>query len=345
MVLEVERDAAGLSQMQQRLTDELVERLPDFGADVGFDGKALRSHSTGRRTARTGQPSDPDAAWGCHSYFSTDHTGREQKITKRWFGYKTHWLADVRYEIPINWTTRPANESEHRHSKALVEQYLNSPAGARCQTFVADRGLDDNPLRRMIHRSGGTAVIETRRMWQDPALPGEVHPTRALNADVIDHLIYDERGIVSCRCPQTGQIRQMAYHGVEKTRQTLKYHCPAAHYGFECLGRDQCYQDAGTPNSRCRVVRVKFDENNLRTIGTLPRNTYKWKRLYSARNALERINARSARDFNLHHHYIRGLGAMQLAVNLSLLTMQALTISAICAHQPARMRSLVRAAA
>ena len=199
MVLEVERDVAGLSQMQQRLTDELVELLPDFGADVGFDGKALRSHSTGRRTARTGPPSDPDAAWGCHSYFSTDHTGREQKITQRWFGYKTHWLADVRYEIPINWTTRPANESEHRHSKALVEQYLNSPAGARCQTFVADRGLDDNPLRRMIHRSGGTAVIETRRMWQDPALPGEVHPTRALNADVIDPLIYDERGIVSCR--------------------------------------------------------------------------------------------------------------------------------------------------
>ena len=51
VVLEVERDVAGLSQMQQRLTDELVERLPDFGADVGFDGKALRSHSTGRRTA------------------------------------------------------------------------------------------------------------------------------------------------------------------------------------------------------------------------------------------------------------------------------------------------------
>ena len=145
--------------------------------------------------------------------------------------------------------------------------------------------------------------------------------------------------------PQTGQIRQMAYHGVEKTRQTLKYHGPAAHYGFECLGRDQCYRDAGTPHSRCRVVRVKFDENNLRTIGTLPRNTYKWKRLYSARNALERINARSARDFNLHHHYIRGLGAMQLAVDLSLLTMQALAISAIRANQPARMRSLVRAAA
>ena len=99
----------------------------------------------------------------------------------------------------------------------------------------------------MIHRSGGTAVIETRRMWHDSALPGEVHPTRALNADVIDHLIYDERGIVSCRCPQTGQIRQMAYHGVEKTRQTLKYHGPAAHYGFECLGRKQCYRDAGTP--------------------------------------------------------------------------------------------------
>ena len=36
---------------------------------------------------------------------------------------------------------------------------------------------------------------------------------------------------------------------------------------------------------------------------------------------------------------------MQLAVDLSRLTMQALTISAIRARQPARMRSLVRAAA
>ena len=36
---------------------------------------------------------------------------------------------------------------------------------------------------------------------------------------------------------------------------------------------------------------------------------------------------------------------MQLAVDLSRLTMQALTISAIRANQPARMRSLVRAAA
>ena len=82
--------------MQQRRSDPLVRLLPDFGADVGFHGKALRSHST------TGQPSDLDAAWGCHSYCSTDHTGRDQKITKRWFGYKTHLLADVRYEIPIH---------------------------------------------------------------------------------------------------------------------------------------------------------------------------------------------------------------------------------------------------
>ena len=101
--------------MQQRLTDELVERLPDFGADVGFDGKALRSHSTGRRTARTGQPSDPDADW----------------------------------------------------EMTLLLQYRP-------------------------HRT---------RAKDDPTLPGETHPTRALNADVIDPLIYDERGIVSCRSP------------------------------------------------------------------------------------------------------------------------------------------------
>ena len=35
----------------------------------------------------------------------------------------------------------------------------------------------------------------------------------------------------------TAGMSQMAYHGVDKARRTLKYHGPATHYGFECLGR------------------------------------------------------------------------------------------------------------
>jgi hypothetical protein len=32
----------------------------------------------------------------------------------------------------------------------------------------------------------------------------------------------------------------MAYGGFEKDRVTLKYRCPAAHYGYECVGQDRC---------------------------------------------------------------------------------------------------------
>ena len=46
VLLEVERDTAGLSQMQQRRSDQLVQLLPDFGVEVGFDGKALRSQKS-----------------------------------------------------------------------------------------------------------------------------------------------------------------------------------------------------------------------------------------------------------------------------------------------------------
>ena len=46
--------------------ERLMERCPDFGASLGFDGKKLHSYSTGR-TRADGTCSDPDAAWAAMS--------------------------------------------------------------------------------------------------------------------------------------------------------------------------------------------------------------------------------------------------------------------------------------
>ncbi len=74
-----------------------------------FDGKAIQSHSTGRKlTSRTdpdvGEPitSDPDAAWGCHQHYTIDANGKEKVIEKFWFGYSLNLLGDVNYELPID---------------------------------------------------------------------------------------------------------------------------------------------------------------------------------------------------------------------------------------------------
>jgi hypothetical protein len=32
----------------------------------------------------------------------------------------------------------------------------------------------------------------------------------------------------------------MAYGGLEKNRQSLKYRCPARHYGYDCEGQGKC---------------------------------------------------------------------------------------------------------
>ena len=82
-----------------------------------------------------------------------------------WLVYRLHLMVDVRYELPVSFVVRPENESENPHCKALVEQVLASQLGERCRSFVVDRGLDDDPLRRSLFRAQVLQVSETRRMW------------------------------------------------------------------------------------------------------------------------------------------------------------------------------------
>jgi len=50
------------------------------------------------------------------------------------------------------------------------------------------------------------------------------------------NIIYNYKGEVFCVCPETGKIKEMAYGGFERDRGTLKYRCPAQHYGYDCRG-------------------------------------------------------------------------------------------------------------
>ncbi len=81
-------------------------------------------------------------------------------------GYKAHVLADVNQELPIDFKLAPANQSERPHCNALVDQFLDSPLLARCDSFVADRGLDADALRAKVYQKGVLPVIDTRNLWQ-----------------------------------------------------------------------------------------------------------------------------------------------------------------------------------
>ena len=76
-LVELEQRAGVFEAMMRRMGEQLREALPDFGDHLGYDGKAVASHSTGRVSGRTGVVSDREADWGRHETRGVDgRTGR-----------------------------------------------------------------------------------------------------------------------------------------------------------------------------------------------------------------------------------------------------------------------------
>ena len=108
--------------------------------------------------------------------------------------------------------------------------------------FSADRGLDCGALKAKLWQSHGVRpLIEPRELWREErAMPGHdpARPiTRALHPERADCIVYTEKGQVRCRCPSTGEERDLAFRGFDSGRNALKYRCPAAAHGFACEGR------------------------------------------------------------------------------------------------------------
>lgn len=69
-------------------------------------------------------------------------------MKKQWFGYRLHVVADVTHELPISFRLTPASTSEHGVCRELAGDLIGSGLGGRCESFVADRGLDNDKLRK-----------------------------------------------------------------------------------------------------------------------------------------------------------------------------------------------------
>ena len=223
-----------------------MEEADDFGEFLGYDGKAMESHSTGASNRVTGKTSDPDADWGKHETHGIHaQTGKPWKKIKTWFGYRVHTIADTQTEIPVAASVTRASVSEVKELERLSERlFEETPALAeRCKEFSADRGLDNGPLKATLwDRHRIRPLIDSRALWSaekkqagyDPAKPISRPLFRGRN-DCIHHT---ERGEVICKRPATGTERPMVFQGFEADRSTLKYRCPAAACSFACEGRD-----------------------------------------------------------------------------------------------------------
>ncbi len=66
--------------------------------------------------------------------------------------------------------------------------------------------------------------VEKEEPDHDPKKP----ITRALFPDRADVVVHDERGRVSCVCPETGEVRAMAFQGFEADRAVAAHPNTAA---------------------------------------------------------------------------------------------------------------------
>jgi len=350
-LIELEETLGLVSAMIPALREQLMAELPDFGHHLGYDGKAIESHSTGQINRQTEATSDPDADWGKHETTGIDgRTGKQWTKLKSWFGYGLHLIADTQYEIPVAFHLTPAAHSEQLELRAMIGELMDeTPALAeRCQDFSADRGLDSGETKALLwdaHRI--RPLIDTRQMWREERQALDYDPskpiTRPLDPARVDTIVYTEKGTIHCLCPVTGEQRDLAFQGFEAERGTLKYRCPAAAYGLPCPGQTQCHA-AGqvTPGEYGRIVRIKITEQDRRIFTPTPHGSPTWQRGYNRRSALERINNRIDHSFGFERHFIRGKAKMQVRMGLALAVMMAMALGHVKAGRSEQMRSLVQ---
>jgi hypothetical protein len=317
--------------MFNELVKQCMQLLPEYGKVLAIDGKAISSYARGKREqpAEDGR-SDQDAQWGKHTYRGTKEDGSGWEQVKSWFGYKLHLIADATYELPVGFTLTPASSNEmpvaHMRLGELAEDHPQLID--RAEYLLADRGYDDGKLVSGVWKDSRIKpIIDIRNTWKDP------DETKVSKAN--GQVVYDWRGTVSCVCAKRGTHYKMAHAGFEASRQTLKYRCPALHYGIECASLGSCAVGA--------AVRIKLSEAP-RIFTPVARDSYKWQRLYNKRSSVERLFSRLDGSYGFEQHTIRGIAKMHLRVSLALCIMLALAVGSVKENQSQRMRSLRQAA-
>ncbi len=241
-----------------------------------------------------------EASWGVHTHRSRGSDGAVRESVTRWFGFKLHLVADTKYELPVAFTVLPANHNEMPVMHRLVDGVAarDDRILSTCEIWTGDRGYDDGKLlERLWDEYRIKPVIDIRNTWKD------ADTTRVVTGR--ENVTYDWKGTVRCVCPARIKEREMAFGGFERDRDTLKYRCPARHYGYECAGSERCSVRSG--------IRIPLRENR-RIFTPVARSSYQWKRYYKRRSALERINSRIDTSFGFEHHTIRVLRKMSVMV-------------------------------
>ena len=283
-------------------TEELRDWLPGFGRVVAVDSSAFDTWSNPNRKV----VSDPDARWGFKNSPRTKD-GKPEWV----FGYKLHLLSDADYGLPLSFILTPANESDQKHLRPLLEKSDQALPWLKPRYLLADRGYDSMDSHKDAIKRKMIPVIRIRKDSGEEGLHKGIYTTMGsptcLGMEEMDYIRTDrETGQHLFRCPPEG-----------------------------CHLKDKL---AGWRHCDTEVWEDPAD--NLRVVGILPRASAEWKREYAKRMSIERIFRSAKHSRLLDQHRYRGLRKIRLHATLSLLTYQATALARVKAGDVENLRMM-----
>ena len=295
-----------LKECFNELVNFMYENLKDFGKDVGEDGEIFLSRATGfnKNGDKNDARSDMDADFTMKDYYYKDKDGVTQTKKKKYFGYRYHLLADVNYELPIDFTVTKASKGEREQLLKKIRR-MDSEKINKIETLSADKGYDSEKLIQELKGYGIKPIIDIKNQWKDGEKTKQYKDS---------NIVYTYNGDVFF-VNEFGNLIPMKYLGYDKVKDTLRYQHEGKIYNIE----------------------LSTDE---RIFTPIARNSKKWKKIYNKRTALERINGRLDRDFNLENNKVRGLKKATVMIDIMMIGMLSMAKGHILNNQPDKIRKL-----
>ena len=333
-----------------RAIDVLGELLPDFCEHLGIDSQAFNS-SAQKRSDKKRQDGQPDERGEHDAENSKKICAVDgETVEYTWFGFKNHLLCDTRYQLPLLPLVAGGTSSDTKHLRPLLETYAQRHPVllGRLKELSADMAYDSREnilLVRSLTAGSAGLLCPTRKTWKSPDFKfveenGKERMLKLLATPGNEDISYDEDGQLYCCAEKDGDVwvhSPMVFKGYERDREAVKYTCPAAHYGTDCPGKQECEKGYG----RCVRVKLAVDP---RVFVPTPRHTIKFERGYRRRTAVERINGLFNELFGIKRMKVGGLPSARLRVSMMVMTVLTMAVARVHNDQKEKMTSIVAAA-
>ena len=290
-----------------KLREFMYNNLKEFGKDTGIDGKIFLSKATKKDESgeEKDNRSEQDADYTIkENYYKDSKTGETKVKKKTYFGFRYHLLADVNYELPIDYNVEKASKGERKQLLEIVSR-LPEKIREKIDTMSADKGYDDEKIIKQLKEYKIKPVIDIQNHWRNGEETLQYKGT---------NIVYTYNGEVFY-VDENGELIPMKYLGYDKIKNTLRYQY-----------KEKVYS-----------INIGYDE---RIFTPIARDSKKWKRIYNKRTALERINGRLDRDFNLENNKVRGLQKATVMIDIMMIGMMAMAKGHIINNHPEKIRRL-----